>query len=217
VKFVLIDPKKVELTLYSKIERHYLAKLPDSEEAIITDTKKVIRTLNSLNIEMDNRYDLLRDAQVRNIKEYNDKFVARKLNPQEGHHFLTDIVLVIDEFADLMMIAANEIEAIKAVVLDIDESYETKGVIEFVLLDQRLEATAMDRFGLDVAENLGVVGMAAEIARDLGYGLLLQKRFIVLRVERLPVDRLGFGDEGVAGEAHGVIGFPSGVFIRCRP
>ncbi len=110
VKFVLIDPKKVELTLYSKIERHYLAKLPDSEEAIITDTKKVIRTLNSLNIEMDNRYDLLRDAQVRNIKEYNDKFFARKLNPQEGHHFLTYIVLVIDEFADLIMTAGREIE-----------------------------------------------------------------------------------------------------------
>jgi len=110
VKFVLIDPKKVELTLYSKIERHYLAKLPDSEEAIITDTKKVIRTLNSLNIEMDNRYDLLRDAQVRNIKEYNDKFFARKLNPQEGHRFLTYIVLIIDEFADLIMTAGREIE-----------------------------------------------------------------------------------------------------------
>jgi len=110
VKFVLIDPKKVELTLYSKIERHYLAKLPDSEEAIITDTRKVIRTLNSLNIEMDSRYDLLRDAQVRNIKEYNDKFFARKLNPQEGHRFLTYIVLVIDEFADLIMTAGREIE-----------------------------------------------------------------------------------------------------------
>lgn len=110
VKFVLIDPKKVELTLYSKIERHYLAKLPDSEEAIITDTRKVIRTLNSLNIEMDNRYDLLRDAQVRNIKEYNDKFFARKLNPLDGHRFLTYIVLVIDEFADLIMTAGREIE-----------------------------------------------------------------------------------------------------------
>jgi len=110
VKFVLIDPKKVELTLYSKIERHFLAKLPDSEEAIITDTRKVIRTLNSLNIEMDNRYDLLRDAQVRNIKEYNDKFFARKLNPQDGHRFLTYIILVIDEFADLIMTAGREIE-----------------------------------------------------------------------------------------------------------
>jgi len=110
VKFVLIDPKKVELTLYSKIERHYLAKLPDSEEAIITDTKKVIRTLNSLNIEMDSRYDLLRDAQVRNIKEYNDKFFARKLNPLDGHHFLAYIILVIDEFADLIMTAGREIE-----------------------------------------------------------------------------------------------------------
>jgi len=110
VKFVLIDPKKVELTLYSKIERHYLAKLPDSEEAIITDTKKVIRTLNSLNIEMDSRYDLLRDAQVRNIKEYNDKFFIRKLNPNEGHRFLPYIILVIDEFADLIMTAGREIE-----------------------------------------------------------------------------------------------------------
>jgi DNA segregation ATPase FtsK/SpoIIIE, S-DNA-T family len=110
IKFVLIDPKKVELTLYSKIERHYLAKLPDSEEAIITDTRKVIRTLNSLNIEMDSRYDLLRDAQVRNIKEYNDKFFQRKLNPNEGHKFLPYIILVIDEFADLIMTAGREIE-----------------------------------------------------------------------------------------------------------
>ena len=110
VKFVLIDPKKVELTLYNKIERHFLAKLPDSEEAIITDTKKVIRTLNSLNIEMDSRYDLLRDAQVRNIKEYNEKFFSRKLNPNDGHQFLPYIVIVIDEFADLIMTAGREIE-----------------------------------------------------------------------------------------------------------
>ena len=110
VKFVLIDPKKVELTLYSKIERHFLAKLPDADEAIITDTKKVIRTLNSLNIEMDSRYDLLRDAQVRNIKEYNDKFLKRKLNPNEGHKFLPYIIVVIDEFADLIMTAGREIE-----------------------------------------------------------------------------------------------------------
>ena len=110
VKFVLIDPKKVELTLYNKIERHFLAKLPDSEEAIITDTKKVIRTLNSLNIEMDSRYDLLRDAQVRNIKEYNEKFFTRKLNPNDGHQFLPYIVIVIDEFADLIMTAGREIE-----------------------------------------------------------------------------------------------------------
>jgi len=110
VKFVLIDPKKVELTLYNKIERHFLAKLPDSEEAIITDTRKVIRTLNSLNIEMDSRYDLLRDAQVRNIKEYNEKFFTRKLNPNEGHKFLPYIILVIDEFADLIMTAGREIE-----------------------------------------------------------------------------------------------------------
>lgn len=111
VKFVLVDPKKVELTLYNKIERHYLAKLPDTEEAIITDTKMVINTLNSLCIEMDNRYDLLKNAYVRNIKEYNTKFIARKLNPENGHRFLPYIVLVIDEFADLIMTAGKEIEA----------------------------------------------------------------------------------------------------------
>ncbi len=111
LKFVLVDPKKVELTLYSKIERHYLAKLPDSEEAIITDTRKVVRTLNSLSIEMDNRYELLKDAQVRNIKEYNAKFKIRKLNPLHGHRFLPYIVLVVDEFADLIMTAGKEIEA----------------------------------------------------------------------------------------------------------
>jgi len=111
VKFVMIDPKKVELTLFSKIERHFLAKLPDSEEAIITDTRKVVRTLNSLNIEMDNRYDLLKDAQVRNIKEYNIRFVERKLNPLHGHRFLPYIIVVIDEFADLIMTAGKEIEA----------------------------------------------------------------------------------------------------------
>lgn len=110
VKFVMIDPKKVELTLFSKIERHFLAKLPDSEEAIITDTRKVVRTLNSLNIEMDSRYDLLKDAQVRNIKEYNAKFITRKLNPNEGHRYLPYIVVVIDEFADLIMTAGKEIE-----------------------------------------------------------------------------------------------------------
>ncbi|MFU8843349.1 MAG: DNA translocase FtsK 4TM domain-containing protein [Bacteroidales bacterium] len=110
LKFVMVDPKKVELTLYSKIERHFLAKLPDSEEAIITDTRKVVRTLNSLGIEMDNRYELLKDAQVRNIKEYNAKFKARKLNPLHGHRFLAYIVLVIDEFADLIMTAGKEIE-----------------------------------------------------------------------------------------------------------
>ncbi|MFK7811085.1 MAG: DNA translocase FtsK 4TM domain-containing protein [Maribacter sp.] len=110
VKFVLVDPKKVELTLFNKIERHFLAKLPDSEEAIITDTTKVIHTLNSLCIEMDNRYDLLKTAMVRNIKEYNDKFKARKLNPNDGHMFLPYIVLVIDEFADLIMTAGKEVE-----------------------------------------------------------------------------------------------------------
>ncbi len=110
LKFIMVDPKKVELTLYSKIERHFLAKLPDSEEAIITDTRKVVRTLNSLSIEMDNRYELLKDAQVKNIKEYNVKFKARKLNPLHGHRFLPYFVLVIDEFADLIMTAGKEIE-----------------------------------------------------------------------------------------------------------
>lgn len=110
LKFVLVDPKKVELTLFNKIERHFLAKLPNSEDAIITDTKKVIYTLNSLCIEMDNRYDLLKDAGCRNLKEYNAKFVARKLNPDKGHRFMPYIVLVIDELADLMMTAGKEIE-----------------------------------------------------------------------------------------------------------
>jgi S-DNA-T family DNA segregation ATPase FtsK/SpoIIIE len=110
VKFVLVDPKKVELTLFNKIERHYLAKLPDSEEAIITDNSKVINTLNSLCIEMDNRYDLLKNALCRNIVEYNTKFKARKLNPNDGHKFLPYIVLVVDEFADLFMTAGKEVE-----------------------------------------------------------------------------------------------------------
>ncbi len=111
VKFILVDPKKVELTLFNKIERHYLAKLPDTEEAIITDNTKVINTLNSLCIEMDERYELLKDAMVRNIKEYNVKFRARKLNPENGHKFLPYIVLVVDEFADLIMTAGKEVEA----------------------------------------------------------------------------------------------------------
>ncbi|WP_340074170.1 DNA translocase FtsK [Leptobacterium sp. I13] len=110
VKFVLVDPKKVELTLFNKIERHYLAKLPDTEEAIITDNTKVINTLNSLCIEMDNRYELLKNAMVRNIKEYNAKFKARKLNPNEGHKYLPYIVLIVDEFADLIMTAGKEVE-----------------------------------------------------------------------------------------------------------
>lgn len=110
LKFVLVDPKKVELTLYNKIERHYLAVLPDTDEAIITDTAKVINTLNSLCIEMDNRYELLKGAMVRNIKEYNAKFISRRLNPEEGHKFLPYIVLVIDEFADLIMTAGKEVE-----------------------------------------------------------------------------------------------------------
>ena len=110
LKFVMIDPKKVELSLYSKIERHYLAKLPESEEAIITDTQQVIHTLNSLCAEMDERYNLLKAAQVRNIKEYNEKFINRRLNPNKGHHYLPFIVVVIDEFADLIMTAGREIE-----------------------------------------------------------------------------------------------------------
>ena len=110
VKFVLIDPKKVELTLFNKIERHFLAKLPGEEEAIITDTSKVVNTLNSLCIEMDNRYDLLKLAAARTIKEYNTKFIARKLNPEKGHQFLPYIVVLIDEFADLIMTAGKEVE-----------------------------------------------------------------------------------------------------------
>lgn len=110
VKFVLVDPKKVELTLFNKIERHYLAKLPDTEDAIITDNAKVVNTLNSLCVEMDNRYSLLKDAMVRNIKEYNEKFKSRKLNPEAGHRFLPYIVLVVDEFADLIMTAGKEVE-----------------------------------------------------------------------------------------------------------
>jgi S-DNA-T family DNA segregation ATPase FtsK/SpoIIIE len=110
LKFVLIDPKKVELSIYRHIEKHFLAKLPGEEDAIITDTKKVIHTLNALCIEMDNRYDLLKEAGARNIKEYNEKFIKRKLNPQKGHQFLPFIVLVIDEFADLIMTAGKEVE-----------------------------------------------------------------------------------------------------------
>ena len=110
VKFVLVDPKKVELNIYNKIECHYLAKLPDTEEAIITDNTKVINTLNSLCIEMDNRYELLKNAMCRNLKEYNKKFRERKLNPNEGHSYLPYIVLVVDEFADLIMTAGKEVE-----------------------------------------------------------------------------------------------------------
>jgi len=110
LKFVLVDPKKVELTLFNKIERHFLAKLPETDEAIITDTTKVVNTLNSLCIEMDARYDLLKDAGCRNLKEYNKKFVNRRLNPKKGHKYLPYIVLVIDELADLMMTAGKEVE-----------------------------------------------------------------------------------------------------------
>ncbi|MBO6024051.1 MAG: DNA translocase FtsK [Bacteroidales bacterium] len=111
LKFIMVDPKKVELTLYNRIERHYLAKLPDSEDAIITDVRKVVRTLNSLCIEMDQRYDLLKAAECRNIIEYNEKFKARRLLPTEGHRFLPYIVLIVDEFADLIMTAGREVEA----------------------------------------------------------------------------------------------------------
>lgn len=110
LKFVLVDPKKVELSIFNKIERHFLAKLPDTEEAIITDTKKVVNTLNSLCMEMDRRYDLLKEAGCRNLKEYNLKFIERRLNPRKGHRFLPFIVLVIDELADLMMTAGKEVE-----------------------------------------------------------------------------------------------------------
>ncbi len=110
LKFVMIDPKKVELTLYNHIEKHFLAKLPDSEEPIINDTQEVIRTLNSLTIEMDDRYNLLKSGKVRIIKEYNEKFIARKLNPREGHRYLPYIVVIVDEFADLIMTAGREIE-----------------------------------------------------------------------------------------------------------
>jgi len=110
LKFVLVDPKKVELSIYKTIERHFLAKLPGEDDAIITDTKKVVHTLNALCIEMDNRYDLLKEAGCRNIREYNEKFAARKLNPEKGHQYLPFIVLVVDEFADLIMTAGKEVE-----------------------------------------------------------------------------------------------------------
>ena len=110
IKFILVDPKKVELTLFNKIERHYLAKLPDSDEAIITENKTVIKTLNSLCIEMEQRYDLLKNAMCRNIKEYNLKFKKRKLNPNDGHKFLPYLVLVVDEFADLIMTTGKKLK-----------------------------------------------------------------------------------------------------------
>jgi DNA segregation ATPase FtsK/SpoIIIE, S-DNA-T family len=110
LKFVLVDPKKVELSIYKTIEKHFLAKLPGEDESIITDTKKVVHTLNALCIEMDNRYDLLKEAGCRNIREYNEKFISRKLNPEKGHQFLPFIVLVVDEFADLIMTAGKEVE-----------------------------------------------------------------------------------------------------------
>ena len=110
LKFVLVDPKKVEFSIYSVIEHHFLAKLPDGEEAIITDVTKVVQTLNSICVEMDSRYDLLKKAHVRNIKEYNEKFINRKLNPEKGHKFMPYIVVIIDEFGDLIMTAGKEVE-----------------------------------------------------------------------------------------------------------
>ena len=110
VKFILVDPKKVELTLFNKIERHFLAKLPDFEDSIITDTKKVVKTLKSLCVEMENRYELLKNGMCRNIKEYNKKFKKRKLNPNDGHRFLPYLVLVVDEFADIIMTQGKEVE-----------------------------------------------------------------------------------------------------------
>ena len=133
VKFVLVDPKKVELSIFETIERHFLAKLPDSEEAIITDNKKVVNTLNSLCIEMDNRYELLKNAQVRNIKEYNAKFKARQLNPNEGHRFLPYIVLVVDEFADLIMTAGKEVELPIARLAQLARAFG----IHFIIATQR--------------------------------------------------------------------------------
>ena len=121
VKFVLVDPKKIELSIFNKIERHYLAKLSDSDDAIIIDNDKVINTLNSLCVEMDKRYELLKDAMTRNIKEYNDKFISRKLNPENGHTFLPYIVLVIDEFADLIMTAGKEVETPLARLLQLKD------------------------------------------------------------------------------------------------
>ncbi len=110
LKFVMVDPKKVEFSLYAKLERHYLAKLPDEEDAIITDPQKVVATLNSLCIEMENRYALLKDAQMRNVKEYNDRFVHHALNPERGHRYLPYIVVIVDEFADLIITAGKEVE-----------------------------------------------------------------------------------------------------------
>jgi S-DNA-T family DNA segregation ATPase FtsK/SpoIIIE len=110
LKFVLVDPKKVELNLYASLEKHFLAKMPDEEDAIITDIQKVKNTLNSVNIEMDSRYDLLKKAHVRNIIEYNTKFIGRRLNPEKGHRYLPYIVVVVDEFADLIMTAGKEVE-----------------------------------------------------------------------------------------------------------
>src|SRR5574344_2182122 len=110
LKFVLVDPKKVEFSIYSVIENHYLAKLPDQGEPVITDVTKVVQTLNSICVEMDTRYDLLKAAHVRNVKEYNEKFIARKLNPEKGHKYMPYIVVVIDEFGDLIMTAGKDVE-----------------------------------------------------------------------------------------------------------
>ena len=126
VKFVLVDPKKIELSIYNKIERHYLAKLPESEDAIIIENDKVINTLNSLCREMDKRYELLKNAMTRNIKEYNSKIVSKALNPEEGHIFLPYIVLVIDEFADLIMTSGKEIETPLARLAQLSRAVEQR-------------------------------------------------------------------------------------------
>ena len=134
LKFVMVDPKKVELSLYRVIEKHFLAKLPGEEDAIITDTKKVINTLNALCIEMDNRYDLLKEAGCRNIKEYNEKFTARKLNPEKGHQYLPFIVLVVDEFADLIMTAGKEVEMPIARLAQLARAVGTTVVVVLLVL-----------------------------------------------------------------------------------
>ena len=137
LKFVFIDPKKVELNLYSIIEKHYLAKLPDEEEPVITDIQKVKNTLNSVNVEMDNRYDLLKKAHSRNLKEYNKKFISRKLNPEKGHRFMPYIVVVIDEFADLIMTAGKEIELPIARIAQLARA----GGIHMIIATQRPSVT----------------------------------------------------------------------------
>ena len=185
VKFILVDPKKVELTLFNKIERHYLAKLPDVEEAIITDTTKVVHTLNSLCIEMDNRYDLLKAAMVRNIKEYNVKFKQRKLNPNEGHQFLPYIVLVIDELADLMMTAGNTLSRIQCAFVDTPEVEKItdfigsqKAYADAYLLPEYVDDESGTSIDIDIADRDKLFKDAAEIivTAQQGSASLLQRK-----------------------------------------